>query len=207
LETVKKDLPDVARRAGVEMIVSRWQVDYQTPGTEVVDVTAAIVALFHPDEKVQRTLSRLEQCTLVPIESLLKSGSDRPCGPGPMMPEASRRPKIDLNRQIPFLCTQCGHVERITVRELREKNKNMPMGPMEPPKVDCSQCGGKKTAVQAIECPECRNVFVISMDPMKGVYDDRCPKCGASYAVAWKKHFGKCSSATTSSPTTPEQKK
>jgi ribosomal protein S27AE len=105
--------------------------------------------------------------------------------------KASTGGGVDMNRKIPFLCGKCQAVEYKTVKELREMNQGMPMGPMEPPKVDCPKCGGVKTAQQAIECPECKNVFVISMDPTKGMYDDKCPKCGVSYAEAWKKHMKK----------------
>jgi len=52
LATVKDSLPAVAKRAGVMMIASKWEVNYQSPEVELVDVTDELVALFHPNEKV-----------------------------------------------------------------------------------------------------------------------------------------------------------
>jgi hypothetical protein len=52
LEHVKDKLPAVAERAGVEVIVSKWDVVYRKTGVQPVDVTDAMVALFEPNERV-----------------------------------------------------------------------------------------------------------------------------------------------------------
>jgi len=52
LEHVKDKLPAVAERAGVEVIVSKWDVVYRKAGIQPVDVTDAMVALFDPNERV-----------------------------------------------------------------------------------------------------------------------------------------------------------
>jgi hypothetical protein len=49
---VKDSLPGVANQTGVEVIVSKWELNHQSPGAEVVDVTDELAALFHPSEKV-----------------------------------------------------------------------------------------------------------------------------------------------------------
>ncbi|MBN2514277.1 MAG: hypothetical protein JXB18_15165, partial [Sedimentisphaerales bacterium] len=60
LEPVKKHLHQVAQTAGVDMIVSQWQIDYRVEGAEVVDVTDAIVVLYKPDEKALKTIESLK---------------------------------------------------------------------------------------------------------------------------------------------------
>src|ERR1035438_2626335 len=48
---IKGSLPEVAKKAGVKVIVSKWELNYQSPGIKVVDVTDDLVALFHVDRK------------------------------------------------------------------------------------------------------------------------------------------------------------
>ena len=94
---------------------------------------------------------------------------------------------FDPSREIPFKCTSCAEISSKTLGELRDLQKDMPMGgPMEAPKYDCPKCG-KKALTQAVKCPECEEVFIIAMDPTQGMYDDKCPKCSVSYAEAWRK--------------------
>jgi hypothetical protein len=49
---VKDSLPAVAKKANVRLIVSKWDVNYQSPDVELVDVTDELVAQFHPNENV-----------------------------------------------------------------------------------------------------------------------------------------------------------
>ena len=49
---IKDSLPGVAKQAGVQAIVSQWELSQRSPDVEVVDVTDELVALFHPSEKV-----------------------------------------------------------------------------------------------------------------------------------------------------------
>jgi len=48
LELVKKKLPEVAKQAGVDVIVSKWQIDYLASDAEVVDVTLDMAKMFEP---------------------------------------------------------------------------------------------------------------------------------------------------------------
>jgi hypothetical protein len=48
---LEQHLPAVAEQAGVDAIVNRWTVAHQRPEVELVDVTEALIAPFHPDEK------------------------------------------------------------------------------------------------------------------------------------------------------------
>jgi hypothetical protein len=67
---IKDSLPDVAKKTGVQVIVSKWELNYQSPGVEVVDVTDELVALFHPIEKVLGWVKDLKNHPPLPIEEI-----------------------------------------------------------------------------------------------------------------------------------------
>jgi hypothetical protein len=67
LEMIENELPDIAAAAGVDVIVSKWQVVHQAAGFELIDVTAALVQPFAPDEE-----------TLEVIESIHEAGPRTP---------------------------------------------------------------------------------------------------------------------------------
>lgn len=113
-------------------------------------------------------------------------------------------------RMIPFKCTTCGTVREVsigTLQDMRTRGEFENVRQYDPLIIDCPKCG-TKTAKQAIECPDCHEIFVIKTDPVKGVYDDTCPKCGISYAVAWRKRLGVASQpAMTTLPAVPATNK
>jgi len=97
----------------------------------------------------------------------------------------------NLDKEIPFKCTSCGNIQKFTIRELQKMQKPGEMGPMMGPMtLNCQKCG-KKTLTQAVECPKCQEIFVMKMDPSRGLFDDKCPKCGESYAKAWQEKYRK----------------
>ncbi len=67
---IKESLPDVAKRAKVQAIVSKWELNQQSPDVEVVDVTDELVALFHPSEKVLGWVKDLKNHPPLPIEEI-----------------------------------------------------------------------------------------------------------------------------------------
>ena len=67
---IKDSLPGVAKKAGVQVIVSKWELNYQSPDVEVVEVTDELVALFHPSEKVLGWLKDLKNHPPLPIEEI-----------------------------------------------------------------------------------------------------------------------------------------
>ena len=67
---IKDSLPAVAKKAGVQVIVSKWEVNYQSPEVEVVDVTDELVTLFHPGEKVMGWLKDLKNHPPVPMKEI-----------------------------------------------------------------------------------------------------------------------------------------
>ena len=48
---VKDAMPGVAKAAGVELIASKWEVNYQSANIETVDVTSQLIALFHTSDR------------------------------------------------------------------------------------------------------------------------------------------------------------
>lgn len=68
LAEIKDQLPAIAQKAGVDVIVSKWDIVYQVPGTEFVDVTRLLVEPLHPSEKALRTIKELEKHAPIPLE-------------------------------------------------------------------------------------------------------------------------------------------
>jgi hypothetical protein len=67
---VKDALPEVARKANVQVIVGKWELNHQSPDVEAVEVTDELVALFHPGEKVLGWVKDLKNHAPVPIEEI-----------------------------------------------------------------------------------------------------------------------------------------
>src|ERR1039457_6506090 len=67
---IKDSLPEVAKKAGVDVIVSKWEVNYQSPGIKVVDVTDDLVALFHVSPKALEWVKGIKTQPPVPIEKI-----------------------------------------------------------------------------------------------------------------------------------------
>ena len=65
LKCIEKEIAAIAREAGVDVIVSKWAFDYRAEGTEVVDLTAELVAAFEPTERAMKWIRQLE--TVAPV--------------------------------------------------------------------------------------------------------------------------------------------
>jgi hypothetical protein len=73
LEKIKDQIPALAQEAGVDVIVSKWDLVYQVPGAEFVDVTALMIRPFRPNAKARPiNLKELEKTPLVPLDELKK---------------------------------------------------------------------------------------------------------------------------------------
>ncbi len=59
LQTIKAEIPDIAAKADVDVIVSKWDVVFQRNGAETVDVTDLMVAPFAPSEETRKILDSL----------------------------------------------------------------------------------------------------------------------------------------------------
>lgn len=70
LERIAKDLPRIAASAGVDIIVSKWEIAYQKRSARFVDVTWEMVNLFDPDEETVRIAKDLVKREPVSLEEL-----------------------------------------------------------------------------------------------------------------------------------------
>ena len=63
-------LPALAREAGVDLIVSRWDVAWRDPSARLVDVTGLLVNEFHPDERALKSIAKLAEVDPIPESEL-----------------------------------------------------------------------------------------------------------------------------------------
>jgi hypothetical protein len=76
LRHIKDELPAVAKRAGVDMIVSKWAITYSVPDAQLVDVTDLIVEPFKPNERTKRIIRELRDKPPLPPEEIEKHQHD-----------------------------------------------------------------------------------------------------------------------------------
>lgn len=72
LEHIKDKIPGVAREAGVDIIVSKWELIYESPSAEFVDVTDLMVQLFDPDERVLSIVEDMRDKDPIPLDEIQK---------------------------------------------------------------------------------------------------------------------------------------
>jgi hypothetical protein len=72
LETIKAKIPEIAKQADVDVIVSKWDIVYQRSGVGFVDVTHLMVKPFDPDEKTLKIIQETQKQDPVPLEKLKK---------------------------------------------------------------------------------------------------------------------------------------
>lgn len=70
LEQIKGRIPEIAKQADVEVIVSKWDIVYQRSGLEFVDITDLMVKPFDPNEETLKILKELQNQDPVPLEEL-----------------------------------------------------------------------------------------------------------------------------------------
>lgn len=70
LERIKDQIPEIAKQAGVDIIVSKWDIVYQLPGVEFIDVTDLLVMPFAPDASTLDLIKSLREIEPVSLEEL-----------------------------------------------------------------------------------------------------------------------------------------
>jgi hypothetical protein len=70
LEKVKDQLPGIARRERVMLIVSKWELPYTDSAVELVDVTLALANLFHPSSEVLKMIEQMKASPPIPFAEL-----------------------------------------------------------------------------------------------------------------------------------------
>ena len=54
LDLIRDEIPKIAEKTGVDVIVSKWDIEYQSPKVKLVDVTEALIQPFKPtDERLK----------------------------------------------------------------------------------------------------------------------------------------------------------
>lgn len=76
LAQIKDRIPEIAKKAEVDVIVSKWNIVYQQPGIEFIDVTDLMVIPFNPDEETLKLLKSLHEVEPVSLEELSEHESD-----------------------------------------------------------------------------------------------------------------------------------
>ena len=73
LERIKDGIPGIAEEAGVDIIVSKWDLVHSAPAVELVDVTLQMVKPFDPSpETLKMIAEELPKVDPVPLEELEK---------------------------------------------------------------------------------------------------------------------------------------
>ena len=70
MDIIKDKLPELAKTAGVSVIVSKWELNYSDPSFEVVDLTNQVAALFQPKENIDKMAADIASQAPVPIEEM-----------------------------------------------------------------------------------------------------------------------------------------
>lgn len=74
LARIEDKLPDIAKQAGVDVIVSKWTLAYRSPAAKFVDVTDRLVAEFDPDEATLKVILGLVKIEPIPLDQLEHDG-------------------------------------------------------------------------------------------------------------------------------------
>jgi len=67
LDRVRDELPALANRAGVAVIVSKWELAHRAPSVSVIDVTHLLVAEFEPDKRTTRMIAEMMEKEPLPL--------------------------------------------------------------------------------------------------------------------------------------------
>jgi hypothetical protein len=77
LAKIKDQIPEIAKQAGVDLIVSKWNVTYLSPGAELVDVSEPMARLFQPDEETWKILRDIPNHQPLSAEELQEHKDDK----------------------------------------------------------------------------------------------------------------------------------
>jgi phosphotransferase system IIB component len=73
METIKDQLPSIAQKAGVTLVVSKWEIQYGGPDVEPLDLTLQLVNTFNPDDATKKMIEEgmRQNQKPIPVEQLL----------------------------------------------------------------------------------------------------------------------------------------
>ncbi|MFZ4522970.1 MAG: hypothetical protein ACOYNC_14770 [Bacteroidales bacterium] len=70
MDGIRDKLPELAKTAGVSLILSKWEVSFSDPSFELVDLTAKVAALFQPKESIDQMSAEISKQPPVPLDEL-----------------------------------------------------------------------------------------------------------------------------------------
>ncbi|MBC8405005.1 MAG: hypothetical protein H8E15_07250 [Planctomycetes bacterium] len=70
LATIESRLPAIAKEAGVDLILSRWEIDYRSSSAQALDLTELIAAEFKPNEATLKAMREIMKTEIVPANQL-----------------------------------------------------------------------------------------------------------------------------------------
>ena len=70
IERIEKELRQIAKQAGVDLILSKWNLDFQVPGAKCIDVTDLMVKPFSPTKETLKVIKDVQKQDPVPLEVL-----------------------------------------------------------------------------------------------------------------------------------------
>ncbi|GAA4455591.1 hypothetical protein [Novipirellula rosea] len=72
LETIKEKMPEIAKQADVDLVVSKWDFVFLGTNVETVDVTDLLVEPFSPTDETRNILANLREQDPVPLDAIHK---------------------------------------------------------------------------------------------------------------------------------------
>ncbi len=79
LDLIRDEIPKIAQKTGVDVIVSKWDIEYHDPNVKFVDATEALIQPFKPSEeriKIIRDAIAKPPATEKEIREFEKSGKE-----------------------------------------------------------------------------------------------------------------------------------
>ena len=70
IQRIEKELPQIAEKAGVGLIISKWNLDYQASDASFVDVTDLMVKPFSPTKETWIVIKDIQKKDPVPLDVL-----------------------------------------------------------------------------------------------------------------------------------------
>jgi hypothetical protein len=70
LDKIKREIPEIAAQADVDVIVSKWNIVYRQPAVKFIDVTDLMVKPFDPDEATLTVIKEIQKQDPIPLEEL-----------------------------------------------------------------------------------------------------------------------------------------
>jgi hypothetical protein len=70
LRKIESRLPALANSAGVDIIVSKWELTWNDPDASFVDLTDSIAQLFIPLDKLDKTYGEIKQQAKIDVDDI-----------------------------------------------------------------------------------------------------------------------------------------